>query len=235
MSTGTASSHHDTIRIEEYTGILQQKLVTVWQTPDAITPWLPTEFLLSQYITRILITGRTSSLSTALIADPSWTQVWRSPGNKEWSCLMSTIQYMPGPVLVVIGPDMGLTPKLVTSLKGVCTAGPTTILVMRQPGLAPWSGEPAEHVFFPIVEGAGAKVTPLMTAINEWVPRAAPRSLDIKTLLPQLAAQGYALTVADGVWHWYKPADSTGLATLTVPQIARQLQILGAVLSTITV
>lgn len=227
--TTLASHHHDTIRIEEYTGILQQKLIAVWQTSDAITPWLPTEFLLSQYITRILITGRTSSLSTALAADPSWTQVWRSPGNKEWSCLMSTMQYMPGPVLVVIGPDMGLTPKLVTSLKGVCAAGPTTILVMRQPGLAPWAGEPADHVFFPVVEGAGTRAAPLMAAINEW----APRGLDIKTLLPQLAAQGYALTVADGVWQWYKPADSTGLATLTVPQIARQLQILGAVLASL--
>ena len=132
---------------------------------------------------------------------------------------------------------MGLTPKLVTSLKGVCAAGPTTILVLRspQPGLAPWSGEPADHVFFPVVEGGGAKMAPLMAAINEWAPRAAPRGLDIKTLLPQLAAQGYALTVADGVWQWYKPADSTGLATLTVPQIARQLQILGAVLNTIAV
>lgn len=228
------SNAQDTIRIEEYTGILQQKLVAVWQTPDAVTPWLPTEFLLSQYITRILITGRTSSLSTALAADPSWTQVWRSPGNKEWSCLMSTMQYMPGPVLVVVGPDMGLTPKLVMSLKGVCAAGPTTILVMRQPGLPPWVGEPADHVFFPVVEGGGgARVALLMSAINEWAPRAAPRGLDIKTLLPQLAAQGYALTVADGVWQWYKPADSTGLVTLTVPQIARQLQILGAVLASL--
>lgn len=222
---------HDTIRIEEYTGILQQKVVAVWQAPDAATPWLPTEFLLSQYITRILITGRTSSLSTALAADPSWTQVWRSPGNKEWSCLMSVLQYMPGPVLVVVGPDMGLTPKLVTSLKGVCAAGPTTILVMRQPGLAPWlSGEAADHVFFPVIAGGGG-AAPLMAAINEWAPRAAPRGLDVKTLLPQLAAQGYALTVSDGVWQWYRPADSTGLATLSVPQIARQLQILGAVLA----
>ncbi len=231
-----STAHHDTIRIEEYTGILQQKLVAVWQTPDAITPWLPTEFLLSQYITRILITGRASPLSAAMTADPSWTQVWRSPGNKEWSCLMSTIQYMPGPVLVVIGPDLGLTPKLVTSLKGLCAAGPTTILVLRspQPGQPAWAGEPADHVFFPVVEGgAAAKMAPLMAAINEWAPRTAPRGLDIKTLLPQLAAQGYALTVGDGVWQWYKPADSTGLATLTVAQVARQLQILGAVLTTI--
>jgi hypothetical protein len=227
----TTAAHHDTIRIEEYTGILQQKLIAVWQAPDAASPWLPTEFLLSQYITRILITGRTSSLSTGLAADPSWTQVWRSPGNKEWSCLMSVLQYMPGPVLVVIGPDMGLTPKLVSSLKGACAATPTTMLVMRQPGLAPWTGDVADHVFFPIVEGGGAKMASLLSSINEWAPRAAPRGLDIKTLLPQLAAQGYALTVADGVWQWYKPADSTGLATLTVPQIARQLQILGSVLA----
>jgi hypothetical protein len=233
-----STAHHDTIRIEEYTGILQQKLVAVWQTPEAITPWLPTEFLLSQYITRILITGRASPLSAAMTADPSWTQVWRSPGNKEWSCLMSTIQYMPGPVLVVIGPDLGLTPKLVTSLKGVCAAGPTTILVLRslQPGQPAWAGEPADQVFFPVVEGtASTRMAPLMAAINEWAPRTAPRGLDIKTLLPQLAAQGYALTVADGVWQWYKPADSTGLATLTVTQIARQLQILGAVLENISI
>jgi len=49
-------------------------------------------------------------------------------------------------------------------------------------------------------------------------------------LLPQLAAQGYGLTAADGAWHWYRPADSVGFATLTVGQIARQLMILGSVL-----
>jgi hypothetical protein len=85
-------------------------------------------------------------------------------------------------------------------------------------------------VFFPVVESATGWSAALVAAMQECVSRCVPRSLDIKGLLPQLAAQGYGLTVASGVWHWYKPADSTGLTTLTVGQIARQLQILGTVL-----
>jgi hypothetical protein len=54
--------------------------------------------------------------------------------------------------------------------------------------------------------------------------------LDLRVVLPQLTTQGYGLTIADGVWQWYKPADSQTLVTLTIPQIARQLQILGTLL-----
>lgn len=219
-------SRSETIRLEEYTGLIQNKLVAIYQNADAVTPWLPTEFMLSQYITRILITGRTSPLSAALTADPSWTQVWRSPGAKEWSCLLSILQYMPGPVLIVVGPDLVLSPKLIGSLQGARSLPSVTICVFRVSGLADWIGEPPDHVFFPIVEGQPRMVS----TIQEWVGRSVPRNLDIKTLIPQLTAQGYALTVADGTWHWYKPADSEGMATLSVTQIARQLQILGAVL-----
>jgi len=219
----------ETIRLEEFTGVIQNKLVAAWQPPDSVSPWMPTEFLLSQYITRVLITGRVSPISTALAADPSWTQIWRSPGGKEWSCLLSVLQHMPGPVLIVVGPDMVLTAKLVTALQGVCRSA--TVVVLRQPGLqgAGWVGDAPDQVFFPVVE-AGPRAAPVLAAIQEWTGRTAPRNLDLKSLLPQLAAQGYGLTAAEGVWSWYKPADSAGLATLTVPQIARQLQILGAVL-----
>jgi hypothetical protein len=220
----------ETIRLEEYQGLIQSKLVAVWHSAEAGIPWLPTEFLLSQYITRILVTGRASPLSTALASDPSWTQVWRSPGAKEWGCLLSVLQYMPGPVLVVVGPDMVLTPKLVGNLQGARSAPAVTVCVLRVAGGAGWAGDPPDHVFFPVVDGVNARSAVTVGLMQEWMGRATPRSLDLKTLLPQLAAQGYALTVADGAWHWYKPADSAGLATLTVPQIARQLQILGAVL-----
>ncbi len=232
MSTGGG----ETIRLEEYQGLLQSKLVAVWQAPDVVTAWLPTEFMLGQYITRILVTGRTSPVSVAMAADPSWTQIWRSPGSKEWSCLLGLLQYMPGPVLIVVGPDIVLTPKLVVSLQGARSAPAVTICVLRTAGVAGWVGEPADHVFFPVVESATARGSVgLVGAMTDCVGRAVPRSLDIKGLLPQLAAQGYGLTVADGVWHWYKPADSTGLSSLTVPQIARQLQILGSVLERVGV
>jgi hypothetical protein len=219
----------EVLRIEEYTGLIQGKVVCAWQSPDAASPWLPTEFMLSQYITRILITGRTSALSTALTSDPSWTQVWRAPGAKEWSCLMGVLGHMPGPVLIVIGPDIVLSAKLVSALNETCArGGQTTAIILRQSGSgAGWAGDHASHVFFPVLDGTKH---PLLPVIQAEV--AAPKHLDFKTVLPQLAAQGYALTVADNVWQWYKPADSTGLATLTVPQIARQLQILGAVLNT---
>ena len=223
----------ETIRLEEFTGLVQNKVVAVWQAPDAVDPWLPTEFMLSQYITRILITGRTSAMSTALVADQSWTQVWRSPGGKEWSCLLGVLQHMPGPVLIVVGPDIVLTPKLVTSLQGAGGAG-ASVFVLRQAGVAGWAGPPASQVFFPVLE-TGARYAGLMTALQEWVGHAMPRTLDIKTLLPQLAAAGYGLTVAEGLWHWYKPADSAAMATLTVAQIARQLHILGTVLEKVVV
>lgn len=222
----------ETIRLEEFTGLVQNKVVAVWQAPDAIDPWLPTEFMLSQYITRILITGRTSAMSTALVADQSWTQVWRSPGGKEWSCLLGILQHMPGPILIVVGPDIMLTPKLVTSLQAA--AAGASVFVLRQAGVAGWAGPPATQVFFPVLE-TGARCAGLMAALQEWVGHAMPRTLDIKTLLPQLAAAGYGLTVAEGLWHWYKPADSAPMATLTIAQIARQLHILGTVLEKVVV
>jgi hypothetical protein len=220
----------ETIRLEEYTGLIQNRLVAVWQTPEATAPWLPSEFLLSQYITRILIAGRSAAVSAALTADQSWTQVWRTPGNKEWACLLSVLQHMPGPILVVLGPDVPLTPKLVGSLQGARASSPTTVIVVRQPAMAAWVGEPADQVFFPVIEGVTTRTTGLITVIQEWMGRTAPRTLDIKTLLPQLSAQGYALTASDGHWHWYKPADSPPLASLTVPQVARQLQVLSVIL-----
>lgn len=228
----------ETIRLEEFTGLVQNKVVAVWQAPDAVDPWMPTEFMLSQYITRILVTGRTAAMSTALAADPSWTQVWRSPGGKEWSCLLGILQHMPGPVLLVVGPDVVLTPKLVTSLQGAARsapAAPASVFVLRQAGVAGWTGPAADQVFFPVVEAGRAAAAGLMAALQEWIGHAMPRTLDIKTLLPQLAAQGYGLTVAEGLWHWYKPADSAPMATLTVGQIARQLHILGSALERVGV
>lgn len=222
----------ETIRLEEYTGLIQNKLVAVWQAPDATTPWLPTEFMLSQYITRILVAGRSSALSTAMAADPSWTQIWRSPGGKEWSCLLGILQHMPGPVLLVVGPDLVLTPKLVSQLqavRGVPTAN-TTVYVLRQAGVAGWAGEPADQVFFPVIEAGGARYAGVLAAVQEWVGRAAPKGIDLKPILPQLAAQAYGLVIAEGVWQWYKPSDSPPMASLSVAQIARQLHILGSVL-----
>lgn len=225
----------ETIRLEEFTGLVQNKVVAVWQPPDAVEPWLPTEFMLSQYITRILVTGRATAMSTALAADQSWTQIWRSPGGKEWSCLLGILQHMPGPILIVVGPDVALTPKLVLSLQAVARGTvPASIFILRQTGGAAWVGPPADQVFFPVVE-TGARYAGLIAALQEWVGHAMPRTLDFKSLLPQLGAQGYGLTVAEGLWHWYKPADSAPMATLTVAQIARQLHILGTVLERVVV
>jgi hypothetical protein len=238
MSAGAGAA--ETIRLEEYTGVIQNRVVAVWQTPDAVTPWLPTEFMLSQYITRILVTGRTAAMSTALAADQSWTQVWRSPGAKEWSCLLGVLPHMPGPVLIVVGTDIVLSPKLMASLRSSVTAaassgGNLTVLVMRQTAavgapMVGWVGEPADQVFFPVVEVGAARFAGIASVINEWALRLSPRRLDIGVLLPQLTAQGYALCAAEGLWHWYKPADSLPLVPLTTGQIARQLHILGSVL-----
>lgn len=212
----------DPVRLEEYTGLIQNKLVAVWQGPNAITPWLPTEFLLSQYITRILVTGRQSPMSTAMAADGSWTQIWRSPGSKEWSCLLGIIQHMPGPILLVVGPDIALSPKIVVNLK---TDGLTTLVLRQSQGFP--QGTVIDQVFFPIVDSGST----VIAAIQEWSGKAAPKTMDLRTVIPQLTAQGYGLTVADGVWQWYKPTDSPPLVTLTVQQIARQLQVLGELLA----
>jgi len=220
----------ETVRLEEFTGVIQNKVIAVWHAEGSQgsqgsqgSPWLPTEFLLSQYITRILVAGRTSPASTALTADPSWTQVWRAPGAKEWSCLLGILQHMPGPVLIVVSSDIVLTPKVLTSLSGATT------VVLRSASASGWpaGAEAPAHVFFPII---GSGTATLMPIVQEWLGRAVPRSLDLKMLVPQLATAGYGLTVAEGVWHWYKPADSPPLATLTVAQMAKQLQVLGLML-----
>lgn len=218
------ASTAETIRLEEFTGVLQDKVVVVWSS--ASSSWLPTEFMLAQYITRILVTGRGSPASMELAADSSWTQVWRSPGGKEWSCLLGILQHMPGPVLLVIGPDMGLTPKLLTTLK----EAKITAIILRQVGASPLPSPSVDvdHIFFPVLDARSA--TSLGPVLQECVGRSLPKALDIRGLTPQLTAQGYGLTIASGVWHWYKPADSTGLTTLTVPQIARQIQMLGSML-----
>jgi len=213
----------DTIRLEEFTGTLEGKVAVIWSAmPSA---WLPTEFMLAQYITRILVTGRGSPTSLELSADSGWTQVWRSPGGKEWSCLLGILQHMPGPVLLVIGPDLGLTPKIVASLREVAV----TTLVLRQVGgsVLPSPVE-FDHIFFPVLDArSSAALGPIL---QEWTTKAVPKALDIRGLTPQLTAQGYGLTVALGIWYWYKPADSAALTSLTVPQIARQIQMLGVML-----
>jgi len=217
----------ETIRLEEYTGLIQNKLVVAWQSPDAVSPWLPTEFLMSQYITRILVTGRASPLSIALTADSAWTQIWRSPGAKEWSCLLSVVSHMPGPILFVVGPDMMMTPKLVSNLQAIRKDTPTTVLVLRTPGPIGWipEGTP-DQVFFPVIDTRNTAA--LLPLVQDC--KAAPRTLDVKALLPQLTAAGYGLTVSEGILHWYNPADSAPMSVLSVAQIARQLQVLGLVL-----
>jgi hypothetical protein len=223
----------ETVRLEEFTGVLQGRLAVAWQTADAATPWMPTEFMPAAYVTRILVTGRAAALSTALTADPSWTQVWRSPGGKEWSCLLGVLPHMPGPMLLVVGPDIAMSPKLVVTLKTAADAG-ATVVVLRSVAVGSLPGWPVaadvvppDQVFLPVL---GASCGPaLMAVFNEWAARSAPR-LDPKVLLPQLAAQGYGLTVTGGKWYWYRPTESVGAATLSVPQVARQLVILGSLL-----
>ena len=219
----------ETIRLEEFTGVIQNKIITVWSADTGVStgvgPWLPTEFLLSQYITRILVVGRTSPMSLALAADSSWTQVWRLPGAKEWSCLLGILSHMPGPVLIVVGPDVVLSPKVLGALKDV-----TTVVIRSNMVGMPMT---PDHVFFPILTNPVPAY--LNTILQECLGRSVPRSLDLKILIPQLAAQGYGLTVAEGVWHWYKPADSAPLVTLSVAQIAKQIQILGGTLEKMTV
>jgi hypothetical protein len=135
---------------------------------------------------------------------------------------------MPGPILLVVGPDIQLSPKLVTSLKGSLT----TIVLRQSLG---WSGDAPDYVFFPCLGHLGS--TPawstVTAAVQELVGKASPKTLDLRVLVPQLTTQGYGLMVADGVWQWYKPVDSLPLITLTVNQIAKQLQSLGGLLERI--
>jgi len=191
----------ETIRLEEYTGLIQNRIVCAWQNDTSI-PWIPTEFLLTQYITRILVVGRSSSLSTALSSDLCWTQVWRSPGGKEWSCLLGILQHMPGPILMVLSPDIGLSPKLLENLRST----DATVVILRQGVAGGYIATDADTVFFPVID----RDRSLEGILQEMAgrPNQRPRGLDIRGLLPQLAAQNYGLTVADGIWSWYKPSDS---------------------------
>jgi hypothetical protein len=135
--------------------------------------------------------------------------------------------------MVAVGPDVGLSAKLVSSLRAAASAatvGQTSVIVIRQPGLLSWAGETADQVFFPILN----TLTPAFhAAIQEWVGKAVPRSMDFKGLLPQLADKQYALTVADGAWFWYRPAESGGLAVMSAQQIAQQLLLLGKLLESL--
>ena len=230
----------ETLRLEEWTDQLGAKMVVVWSS-SVDNAWLPTEFMLSAYITRILIVGRSAGASIALAADQGWTQVWRSPGAKEWSCLLGILPHMPGPILIVIGPDVAITPKLSGALRllsggessggsgGSGGKGAASIFVLRSAGHSstscPWVGDAPDAAFFPTSVGVS-----LMPILQEGVARAVPKHLDLKAVLPQLTASGYALAIVNGTWHWYKPSDSAPLATMTVAQIARQIQSLGVVL-----
>ena len=217
----------DTIRLEEFTGLVENRIALVMTTEGAV--WLPTEFMLSQYITRILVTGRTSSTGAALAADPSWTQVWRAPGAKEWSCMFGILPHMPGPILIVVSPDIVLSAKIIAGLREVNSGNSGITIVMRSPTGAPTPDTHVSHVFFPIIPHTGS---PMVQILQEWIHKGAatPRTLDLKALIPQLAIAGYGLMIGDGVWQWYRPADSAPLTTLTSAQIGRQLTILGALL-----
>jgi hypothetical protein len=220
------SNAAETIRLEEFTGVIQSGLIAVWSPPDSVAPWLPTEFLQTQYITRILVVGRTAPMSMHLAADPGWTQVWRSPGAKEWSCMLGVLQHMPGPILIVVGPDVVISPKLAASLKSATLA---TIVVLRTAGQGAWPpSEPPTQVFFPVLGDRPS--ASLLQVVQESLAKAAPKGLDLKAVLPSLNAAGYGLTVANGLSHWYRPADSTPMVSLTVAQVARQLQIMGLTL-----
>ena len=215
MSTDTI------LRLEEYTGLIENKIILVWTEQE---PWLPTEFMLSQYITRILISGRNSPTSVSLTSDPGWTQIWRSPGSKEWSCLFGILPHMPGPILLVISTDITLSPQIMANLREVKTG---LVVVMRSPtGGVQWNVEKdfVSHVFFPIL---GINTT-MISIVQDWMHR--PKSLDLKALIPQLASAGYGLIIANNIWQWYRPADSPPFMSLTQTQIGRQIQLLGSIL-----
>ena len=213
------------MRLEEFSGALQGRLAVVYSSGSS---WLPTEFMAAQYITRILVVGRQSVASLSLAADPGWTQVWRSPGGREWSCLLGILQHMPGPLLVVVGPDVAVSPQVVRGLRG-----PTnTILLLRPPVMEP--ALEADQYFFPVIRESQA-LSALSHLLQEWNGSVGSSPLDLKSVLPQLAASGYALTVGGGgggdrTWCWYRPAESPPLVSLTVAQMGRQIQLMGAVL-----
>jgi hypothetical protein len=131
---------------------------------------------------------------------------------------------MPGPVLIVVAPDVGLSSKIVAGLHDVTGIS----VVMRNSLLASWDFGPVQHVFFPVL-GDHATL-PLVSIAQDWIHKSS-KPLDLKALMPQLAVAGYGLTLGDGVWQWYRPADSLPLTTLTVAQIGKQIQAIGTLLS----
>jgi hypothetical protein len=66
--------------------------------------------------------------------------------------------------------------------------------------------EQADQVFFPSLETCAVRFAGITSVISEWASHTSPRTLYTKVLLPQLAAQG--------LWQWYKPADSLPLIPL---------------------
>jgi len=213
----------DVVRLEEFTGSLHRKIAVVFE--GGAHGWLPTEFMAAQYITRILVAGRSSPSSATLASSSDWTQVWRAPGATEWSCLLGILHHLPGPVLIVIGPDVAVSPKILSSLR---TATDSTVLLLRSPSST--AIDQMEHnsqVFFPVMDGTSKASHLIMNHLNDWIGRVA---LDIKSVLPSLASAGYGLTITDGTWYWYNPMESAPMSALTVAQVGRQIQVLGALL-----
>lgn len=214
----------DVVRLEEFTGSLHRKLAVVFE--GGAHGWLPTEFMAAQYITRILVAGRSSPTSATLASSSDWTQVWRSPGATEWSCLLGILQHLPGPVLIVIGPDVAVSPKILAALKAATDA---TVILMRSPGSAIDHMDHNSQVFFPVMDGSSKSSHLIMNHLNDWIGRVA-HALDIKSVLPSLASAGYGLTITDGTWYWYNPVESAPMTALTVAQVGRQIQVLGSLL-----
>lgn len=235
----------DVVRLEEFTGSLHRKIAVVFE--GGSNGWLPTEFMAAQYITRILVAGRSSPSSATLASSSDWTQVWRAPGATEWSCLLGILHHLPGPVLIVIGPDVAVSPKILSSLR---TATDSTVILLRSPSndastasyatakayASQSSSLLSDHmdhnsqVFFPVMDGSSKASHLIMNHLNDWIGRVA---LDIKSVLPSLASAGYGLTITDGTWYWYNPVESAPMSALTVAQVGRQIQVLGSLLESL--
>lgn len=242
----------DVVRLEEFTGRLNRKISVVFEgsggaggTPGT-SGWLPTEFMAAQYITRILIAGRSSPTSATLASSPDWTQIWRAPGSTEWSCLLGILGHLGGPILIVVAPDVGMSPKILGALKGTTATSDTTVILLRSPSYDASTASYAtakayasqsstlsfidhlDHtcqVFFPVMDGTSKASHLIMNHLNDWIGRVA---LDIKAVLPSLASAGYGLTITDGTWYWYNPGESPPLSSLTLAQLGRQIQVLGS-------
>lgn len=217
----------DVVRLEEFTGRLNRKISLVFEGgTTGGNGWLPTEFMAAQYITRILIAGRSSPTSATLASSPDWTQTWRAPGATEWSCLLGILGHLGGPILIVVAPDVGMSPKILSALKGITATSDATVILLRSP-----SAPVIDHldhtcqVFFPVMDGSSKASHLIMNHLNDWIGRVA---LDIKGVLPSLASAGYGLTITDGTWYWYNPVESPPLSSLTLAQLGRQIQVLGS-------